>query len=247
MSEITRVAQTSNPGEIVSLFRFDATSIGGPVLYFCQSAYETVGVTFGGVYYTPVDVEFSGLEINGTGVLPTPHIKLANTNGTFQNIVNTYGDMLGCVIQRVRTFRRFLDGETEADPSAYYGPDSYRVERKVTENPVYIEWELSASIDQEGKKLPGRQVIKDICLWRYRAWDSTNSQFDYSKVQCPWAGNATTGDAEGPFFDHLDQPLLDANKSQDKCGRRISSCELRFGVGQPLPIGAFPGVARVRS
>jgi len=228
-------AQSPNPGEIVALFRLDATSIGGGVYYFCQAAYETKGVTFGGVYYTPVDVEFTDFDISGTGSLPTPKMKVANTNEVFQGMVNTYGDMLGCVVQRVRTFRKFLDGQPQADPTAYYGPDTFRVERKVNENAVFIEWELSASIDQEGKRLPGRVVVRDTCMWRYRTWNEATRTFDYKNVTCPYTGSAC--------FDRAGRATT---PDKDSCGRRISDCEKRFGRGNPLPFGGFPGVARVR-
>jgi lambda family phage minor tail protein L len=176
-------SRSLNPGAIVELFRFDATSIGGPEVYFCQGALESAQLVYGGISYVPVDVEFSGLETSGVGALPTPKLKVGNGYGIFQGIINSYGDMVGCTVQRVRTFRRFLDDGEDADPSAYYGPDTFRIDRKSMENPVFIEWELSASIDQEGKMLPGRQVIRDTCLWRYRSW--TGSNFDYSKAQCP--------------------------------------------------------------
>lgn len=243
MSQLPLVVQSPKPGDLVVLFRLDATSAGGQVYYFAQGAYDTEGVTFGGVYYTPVDVEFSDFETNGNGALPTPKMRIANANGVIQGMVNAYGDLMGCPISRVRTFRRFLDGEPEADPSAYYGPDHFRIERKVSENPVFIEWELSASIDQEGKMLPGRQVIRDTCLWRYRHYDPDDPTaaadgFVYPKgtAACPYAGTAN--------FDRLDRPTT---KNKDVCARRLSSCEKRFGTGVELPFGGFPGVARVRA
>lgn len=41
-----------------------------------------------------------------------------------------------------------------------------------------------------------------------------------------------------------DLPLDDQMYQQDKCGKRLSSCQLRFGQAGPLPFGGFPGVAR---
>ena len=241
------VVQAPNPGEIVTLFRLDATSIGGQVYYFCQGAYDAKGVTFGGVYYTPVDVEFSDFETNGNGSLPTPKMRIANGNGVIQGMVNTYGDMLGCDVARVRTFRRFLDGEPDADPTAYFGPDRFRVERKADENPIFIEWELSASIDQEGRKLPGRVILRDTCMWRYRRWEPevrdalgrvvTPARQVYHKgtTACPYTG--------GKFFDRFNKPTT---IDKDVCNHQLDGCEARYGVGQPKPFGAFPGVARVR-
>jgi lambda family phage minor tail protein L len=239
---LPRVIQSPTPGERVTLFRFDTTLAGGGVYYFAQASKEVEGVRFGGVYYTPVDVEFEGFEVNGNGALPTPVMRIANSNEVIQGMVNAYGDMLGCQIQRVRTFRRFLDGEPDADPTAFFGPDTFKIERKVNENPIFIEWELSAAIDQEGKMLPGRQVIRDTCLWRYRFFDPDNPKaasdgfvYHTGTTACPYAG--------GACFDRNGIPVA---ADKDVCGRRISDCKLRFGANKPLPFGGFPGVARVR-
>lgn len=233
---VQAVAQSLQPDAIVSLFTLDTSMIGGPVLRFVRDKDAGGPIRFGGVEYTPTDVEFTGLEVSGVGALPTPQLRLLNHDGVFQTILNTFGDVLGCPLYRIRTFARFLDDSPQTDPNTYYGPDIFRVERKVAENPVYIEWELSAAIDQEGKMLPGRQVIRETCLWRYRAWDPVSLNFDYSKAQCPYTGTT--------YFDINDQQTLDP--ARDHPSRRISCCEARFGEGNPLPFGGFPGVARVR-
>lgn len=216
------------------MFRLDTTSIGGAIYYFCQAAEAGTGLTYGGVYYTPVDVQFSGFEMTAQGGLPTPKVKIANTNGVFQNVVNTFGDLIGCKIQRIRTFAQYLDGQPQADASAFFGPDMFRIERKSSENPIFIEWELSASIDNEGKIIPGRVVVRDTCLWRYRAYSVATGAFDYSKAQCPYTGAA---------YDINNQPTGDYTK--DACARTLSACKTRFGSNNPLPIGSFPGVNRV--
>lgn len=203
--------------------------------YFVQGAFDTKPITFGGIVYTPVDIEIEGMESNGVGALPTPTLRIANVNGLPQSIINTYGDLVGCVFRRIRTFERFLDGQPEADPNSYFGPDIFRIEQKTNENPVYIEWELSAAVDQQGKMIPGRVVIRDTCLFRYRSY-VFGSTFDYSKAVCPYAGNN--------YFDKADQPTT---ADKDECGRRLSSCKARFGSQNPLPFGGFPGVGRVRA
>lgn len=230
---INTVAQTPSPGERVELFQLDTTSVGGPLYYFCQSKFEAASVIFGGVTYTAVDVEFRDMQVSGLGALPTPTISISNSNSIYQAIVNTYGDLLGCTLSRIRTFKRFLDGQPDADPTAYFGPDIFYVEQKTNETPIAIEWKLSASIDQDGKMLPGRQVIRDTCLWRYRVW--TGAVFDYTKAQCPYAG-ATSYDVNGTV----------TTSANDRCARTIDACQLRFGAGQPIPFGGFPGVGRVR-
>lgn len=234
MPVISAAAQSLQPGEFVSLFLLDATSVGGTVMPFVQSKNGASPVVFAGVSYTGVDCEFTGLETTGVGALPNPRFRIANTDGVYQNVLNTVGDLTGCKLERRRTFARYLDGQPTANPGAFYGPDEFRIERLVAENPVYIEFELSATIDQEGKMLPGRQVIRDTCLSRYRVWNG--SSFDYSKVQCPYTGST--------YFDINDQVV--AGAANDKPSRRISCCRARFGANNPLPFGGFPGAERVR-
>lgn len=230
-------AQSLSPSGIVNLFTVDTSSLGGPLLHFIMGSDNDHAVKFGGVEYQPIDVQFEGLETTGNGALPTPQIRISNVDGLAQAMVMTWGELLGCTLYRVRTYQRFLDGQPDADPEAFYGPDIFRFERKTSENGVYIEWELSAALDQEGKKLPGRTIIRDTCLWRYRAFNPTNGRFDYSKAECPYTGNK--------YFDINDAPV--ANAALDYPSRRLSCCRARFGANNPLPFGGFPGVQRVNS
>lgn len=237
MPDIRQEAQKLEPSAIVSLFTLDTTKLGGPVLRFVMSS-KTNGqrIVYDGITYEPVDVEFKGLETNGVGALPTPSFVLANDASLVQVMVNTYGDLNGCEVTRVRTYARFLDGEPDADPTAFFGPDRFRVERMVSDSPEQVEWELSTAIDQEGKMLPGRVVIAGTCLWRYRSYVPTTGLFDYSKAQCPYTGDQA--------YDINDEPVADA---LDHPSRRLSCCKVRFGENNPLPFGGFPGAARVQN
>lgn len=236
MTTIYEAGQKLSPDPIVSLFTLDTSSIGGPQLHFVQGKNSNEAVSFGGIQYEALDIEFEGMEVSGVGALPTPKVRIANHDGMVQTILNTWGNILGCTIHRIRTFSRFLDNGAEPDSSAFYGPDTFRIERKSVQNPVYVEWELSTSIDQEGKMLPGRTVIRDTCLWRYRVWDPAKLEFDNSKALCPYVGNK--------YYDINNQEVFDP--ALDVPSRRISCCETRFGKNEPLPYGGFPGVARVR-
>jgi lambda family phage minor tail protein L len=239
---LVSVSQSPNPGEQISLFRLDATSVGGTVMFFCQGTIGGAPVIFGGVTYTPWDIDFDGMEINAGGVLPQPRMRVSNTNSYIQELVNSYGDIVGCEVRRVRTFKRFLDGQSEADPTAYTGPDVFRVEQRTDDNPVYIEWQLSAAIDQEGKMLPGRVVLRDTCTARYRYYAPTSGAaasdgFVYPTINpCPYTGTS--------YFDGQDQITTNAN---DVCSRLQSGCKCRFDSDQPLPFGGFPGAARVHA
>jgi lambda-like phage minor tail protein L len=231
---IAREARQPAPSPYVVLFQLDATRLGGGVYAFTQSAHETRPLSFGGVAYTPIDIEAEGWEWTGTGVLPTPKLRIANVNRAFSALVGTYNDLLGAQVTRIRTFRRNLDGEPDADPTAHFPLDVYRIERKATLDKTHIEWELAAVIDQEGRLLPGRQVLQGACTASYRRW--TGAGWDYSEATCPYAGDAG--------FDVHDQPTAAAT---DACSKRTTGCEARFGKTAVLPTWAFPGVSRVRA
>lgn len=228
-------AQTLDPGALVALFRLDTGPVGGPIMFFCQARHNSGPVVFGGVQYVAVDVEFEGMTTSAVGTLPTPRMAMSNSNQVVQNLINTYGDLLGCELRRVRTFKRFLDGQPQADPGAFWGPDVFRIERKTDENPIFVQWELSAAIDQEGRMLPGRQALRDTCQWRYRRWNGSAFVYHNGSNACPYTG--------GAMFDDLGQPTNDPAK--DKCGQRRSDCKSRYETA-PMPFGGFPGLARVR-
>lgn len=234
---ISQEIQKLDPSAPISLFTLDATSIGGPVLHFSmQSQANGNDIVFGGIAFTPLDIRFDGLETTGVGALPQPSMKLANTDGVVQAIVNTYGDLNGCLVQRVRTYARFLDGQPSADPTAFFGPDIFAVEQKTAETPTDVIWTLSAAIDQQGKMIPGRVIVRDTCMWRYRVWNPNTATFDYAKAQCPYTG--------AQAYDINDLPTT---PDKDYPSRRLSCCKARFGDSNPLPFGGFPGVARSMS
>lgn len=235
MSDLAATLRSPTMSARVALYQLDASFIGGPILYFHPGKLGETGVSFGGVYYTPVDASFTGMEVTGNGALPMPRVKIANTNQAMQAIINTHGDLLGCTVSRIRTFEKSLDGKPGADPTAYLGPDRFRIERKLSENPIFIEFELSAEIDQQGRMIPGRQVLRDTCLFRYRIYNPDTGNFDYSKAQCPYTGS-----------NYYTRMGVATTADQDVCSRDVSGCELRFGVGQPIPFGGFPGAARIR-
>jgi lambda family phage minor tail protein L len=239
---LTSTSQSLDPGEEILLFRLDATKAKASVYYFTQASKNGAGVSFGGQVYAPIDIVVSDFKTNAGGVLPTPKMQIANSDTVIQGLVNNYGDLCGCEVRRIRTFARFLDGAPEADGTSFVGPDVFRIERKSDENKNFIEWELSAAIDQEGKMLPGRQYIRDICTQRYRIWDPTNPKANpdgylYSETMpCPYTGSSawtSTGQpTTAPF---------------DSCGRRVADCKLRFGEDAALPFAGFPGIERLGS
>lgn len=232
---IAEIIQQANAETLVELFEVDCTSVGGVVLRFVSGQIGGALVRWQGNDYTPYPIEADGFEQKASDGLPRPRLRAANINHTFTALLESSPDLVGCPVTRWRTFQRFLDGQQSADPNKYFEPDRYVIERKVTQNPVYVEWELSVWLDQQGLKLPRRQVLRDYCSHVYRYWNGTN--FDYSKATCPYAEIGT-----GKYFDEQGTACT---ADKDRCGKRLSDCKARFGSAV-LPFRGFPGVSRVK-
>lgn len=192
-------------------------------------------VYWGGDAYIPLPVLTSGFEMSSRGALPTPRIKMGNSivGGLIAGLLEAYSDLIGAKISRYRTFAKHLDTGTEPDRRKHYRPDVYTINRKVAQNKLFVELELSVAIDQQGLVLPARPLLRDYCAWQYRRWSAQIGDFSYTNVECPYTG--------GTFFDHNDNLVTDP--ALDRCSKRLTGCRARFGAGNPLPTAAFPGVA----
>lgn len=232
--------QSSAPGVRVELFDVDLTPLGGDVLRFVGGTLpganpgEYQAVRWRGNTYMPAPFEATGFEVNGRSALPTPSLRIGSSR-QLTALLRQFGDCVGMKVTRWRTFSKYLDGQAQADPNAHFPPDVFLVSRKVSQNKVYTEWELAAEMDQQGKKLPARMILRDTCLWNYRFWDAEAGAFDYSSALCPYTGAA-----------YFDRAGLACTAAQDNCGKRLSDCVLRFGSSS-LPTSAFPGVSRARA
>jgi lambda family phage minor tail protein L len=229
----TAEARKLEPSALVSLFRLDATEVGGVELNFTNETSGGNVVSFGGIQFFPIPVTFRGMTVSTTGPLQTPTMTLANTDGVVQEFVNTWGNLAGCRLTRWRTFARFLDDGAEPDPSAFYGPDVFKIDRKASDTPEEISWELATLADAQGVYV-GRTIIRDVCMWRYRYYNPNTGSFNYDKAECPYTGSN--------YFDRNDQPVVAA--SQDEPSRTRKCCTLRFGENAELPFGGFPGILR---
>jgi len=215
--------QKPDPGTLIELFILDTTSLGGSIFYFHSGLKANYGkINFQGNPYEPWPIEASGFEWSGGGQSPRPKILISNVGQFLGDINRDYQDLVGAKITRKRTFKKYLDGEPEADPTAEFPQDIYYIEQKTKENKIAIEYELVGAWDMQGVFLPGRLVVGNICMWTYRS------------SECTYDG--------GPVATEMDVTTIDLNL--DQCGKRLTSCKLRFGVSNPLPYGGFPGVGR---
>lgn len=196
-------------------------------------------IIFGGYTYTQFPIEAEGFEKGSEGTMPTPTIKVSNVLGGVSSILQEFNDLVGATVRRIRTFRKFLDDQPTADPDSYFPIDEFIVNRKTTQNKVYVEWELRSVLDLEGKYIPKRVCLRNICTHRYRLWRVNTDlplggQFDYSCAECPYTGDR-----------YFDKTGGETNlPSEDKCGKRLSDCKARFGADAELPFGGFPGMVK---
>jgi lambda family phage minor tail protein L len=223
------------PGEIVMLYQIDATDQGAnAIYYFVQATIENSAVQFDGDTYIPIDMKIRGFESSGRG-LPRPKFTISNITKAMASAVLNYEDILGATLTRIRTFRKYLDGESEANPSAYFPPELWVFQRKTAHSKFVIEWELAAYLDFEGTTLPKRQAIRETCDNAYRFWNAVSRSWDYSKATCPYVGD--------DMFEISGTPTND--ETDDDCGRKVSDCKLRFSATS-LPFRGFPNISKLR-
>lgn len=227
--------QSLSPGRRVELFDFDASAIGGEVYHFVSCFVEEHPIWWRGILYTPIPIKASGFEVSGKGMLPTPTLQISNILLLPGTIINSLGDPLRAKVTRWVTFEQYLDTGSTPSANDYIDPQVFYVERKVNQNRVFVEFELASAMDQQGRQLPKRQVLRDMCPLVYRKYNSTTAEFDYSQATCPYAGNA--------FYKHNGDSTT--NPALDVCGKRLLECKKRFG-NNPLPFGGFPAVSRIR-
>lgn len=242
--ETRRELQKPSVGEFIELYELDYTIIvaGATPLRFTSTKFTSSSVTWKGDIYDPVDVESEGWERSAGGGMPTPLLRLSvsgdpSDTGTFSSIlkaliINNEG-LTGATITRTRTLRKFLDGEPSADPAAQFPTDLFKVDTMTRFTKHFVEWELRAFLDQEGKKIPGRQVISETCSHTYRRWDGAA----FIQGTCPYTGVN--------LFERDGTPT--ANEFDDVCGKRVSDCKLRFVFPEEIPHRGFPGVKKART
>jgi lambda family phage minor tail protein L len=229
---ITSEIQQLAPSAVIELFILDTTNIGGDVYRFHAGTNNLrQRVVWQGQIYEPFPVQVSGFEYNGSGQLPRPKLVVANVTGIITALVLAYQDLLGAKLTRRRTLAKYLDAvnfpggvNPTADATAEFQDDVFFIDRKTMENRDVVEFELAAAFDVQGVSIPRRQIIQNVCPWKYRG------------SECGYTGIA--------YFNANDQTV--ASAALDVCGKRLSSCKKRFGENGELPFGGFPAAGLIR-
>lgn len=172
--QVTMREQTRfDPTALLNLFELNGTSIGmSSVFYFCSATNANMQpVVFNGVTYTPFPIEMTEASYDGKGTLPRPKITASNINGFMSALLIENDDLTGASLTRRRVFARFIDAVNfpgsispySPDPTAAYPDEPWIVNRKISENQQYVQWELAAPISLENVKLPRRQITANVC------------------------------------------------------------------------------------
>lgn len=235
------VTQGLTPDALIELYQLDTTALTalngvpglGTVYHWTPGVIGANPVTLAGVQYAPMQIEGTGWDWNGQGKLPQPSLRITNIGGLAAALVIEFGNLLGAEVTRTLIFKRFLDGQSEADPTAAFFPERYTINRKSAHTKSAIEFELRAQFDAQGVMLPRRQVIRNSCSLLYRAWNPVTSS--YVPGTCPWVG--------GQYYKADGSVTYDP--AADSCGKKLSDCLLRFkntSASPALPFAGFPGV-----
>jgi len=219
--------QSLEPSAIIELFQLELTEavngVNQTYYYHAGTNELTADVVFNGLTYAATAIQIDGFATATKGVLPRPTMRIANISNTISALLLLYNP-LQAKVTRIQTCKKFLDAvnftggtNATADPTAKFEDQIYYIDRVASENPTMVEFELASKLDLINVALPGRQVLEH-CPWVYRE-DST----------CGYKGKK--------FFDINNNSTTEAN---DVCGKRYTSCTLRFPEGD-LPFGGFPG------
>jgi lambda family phage minor tail protein L len=141
-------------------------------------------IIFNGNVYKYLPFEAEGFDLKTSGSLARPSLKLINLKGFFSGYIKDKEDLLGAKVKRERTFLRFLDKDNfinydkdidywkslgiNPDPTSKLEDQNWIINRKSSENKIFIEYELISPLDLENLKVPRRQVINNYCFWKYR-------------------------------------------------------------------------------
>ena len=229
---ITSEIQKLAPSAVIELFVLDLSFFNEGVVRFHAGTNELRRqVVWQGNNYEPFPIQAEGFEFNGNGQVPRPKLKVANVTGSITALILSYQDLVGAKVTRKRTLLKYLDAvnfvsgaNPTADPSAEFADDVYFIDRKSRETRDVVEFELAAAFDLEGVSLPRRQIVQNVCPWLYRG------------SECGYTGTA--------YFNANDETV--SSRAQDACGKRLVSCQKRFGANAELPFGGFPAAGLIR-
>ena len=178
--------------------------------------------------------KIEGIETATDGTSAQPTLSVANLDSSITALCLAYDDLLQAKVTIHDTLAQYLDAANypEGNPTADPQQEKLKVfyiDAKDSETNEIVAFKLTSPMDLQGLMIPTRQ-LHSLCTWcirnKYRSGDG-----------CDYAGNR--------YFDKHNNPVDDP--SLDECSGTLTACKLRFGDGNELPFGGFPGTSLLRS
>ena len=188
MSELNKNLQSINPNPIIELFEIQLkTALHGANTTYRFHNNTNITTAQGNIIwnsntYYSAPIQASGFKYE-TQQTPRPTLTISNLSllapavpiGIMSSVLvdvnsTTPGnDLVGATVTRIRTLARFLPNSNFTGNNPYGTPDEtqefpkeiYEIARKSAETRNFCTFELAASIDQFGVKLPKRQFLPD--------------------------------------------------------------------------------------
>jgi lambda family phage minor tail protein L len=154
--------------------------------------------------------------------------------GVISSICITLDDLVGARLTVYRTLGRYLDarnfpeGNPGADPDEQLPPEIWIVQQKTSESAEVVEFELSSALDFDGKQLPDRPIVANVCSWLRKG--------GYRGPYCGYTG--------ARMFDAQGNPVTDP--TLDRCSGLLVDCKKRFGEAEVVNFGSFPSADLIR-
>ena len=174
--------QKINPSSLIELFTvtLDSSLHGATTVYRFHDGSNmnsNAELIWAGNSYQRFPVKAEGFEYTGNGQIPRPKFTVSNALGTLTalmalvNQTTPGNDLTGAKFTRIRTLARYIDPQNftgginpfgTPDTSSKLPDEIYFIDRKLSENRDFVEFELVSELDLFNLRLPRRQVTKDI-------------------------------------------------------------------------------------
>ena len=174
--------QKINPSSLIELFTvtLDSSLHGATTVYRFHdgSNMNSSGeLIWDGNSYQRFPVKAEGFQFTGKGQIPRPKFTVSNALGTITalmalvNQTTPGNDLTGAKFTRIRTLARYIDAANFTSGTNPFGtPDTssklpdeiYFIDRKLSENRDFVEFELVSELDLLNLRLPRRQITRDL-------------------------------------------------------------------------------------
>jgi phage-related protein len=126
---------------------------------------------------------------------------MGNINQFFKTYLADWDDLVGAKVIRRKTLEKYLiGGSAAANPPVEFNRDVFYIERKSTETPILVEFELVSAFDVEGVQLPRRSIIAARCPWKYK---------DTTQGGCRWNQDSRLVEGVGdPLYYDKDDNII---------------------------------------